>query len=247
MCPGGTEDVLPCLYSIFWPAFDPRSICIHKYWSCTPGRWGNKREGKEWVYQIWDRCRTWKENFPPLFSIPNVNHTASKRACLLAPRLDSFHQDSSPVGDLWMRAQKNRFMRSCCSPPGRCWLNNLNLEDFTQCCCTFGQKKAWEDSISETTHLSTLACENPETQGRSLGTAQGAWWRRTLEEWEWKPACNWKDRGTTGIQTLLTFGIWSTALVLQKRQAKLGEIQRGAVGGLRDRSDLAFQEIKHFS
>lgn len=117
LCLGGTEDVLSCLHSIFWSAFDPRSICIHKYWSCTPGRCRNKREGKEWVYQIWDRCRAWKENFLPLSSRPTVNHTASKRACLLALRLDSFHQDSSPVSDLWLRAQKNRFTRSSCSPP----------------------------------------------------------------------------------------------------------------------------------
>lgn len=118
--------------------------------------------------------------------------------------------------------------------PSRKVLNNLILEDFTQCSSSFGRKKAWEDSISQTTHLSTLPCENPERQGRSLGTVQGGWWRRTLEEWEWKPACNWKDRGTTGIQTLLTFGIWSTVLVLQKSQAKLEDIQRGAVGGLRE-------------
>lgn len=215
MCPGGTEDVLSSLHSIFWPAFDPRSICIHKYWNCTPGRWGKKREGKEWVYQIWDRCRAWKENFLPLSSSPTVNHTASKRACLLALGLESFCQESSPVSDLWLRAEIHEIILLSSVPPGRCWVNNLILEDFTQCCCYFGQKRA---CISETTHLSTLPYENPERWGRSLGTAQGGWWRRTLEEREWKSACNWKDQGTTDIQALLHIWNveWSTILVLQK-------------------------------
>lgn len=56
-----------------------------------------------------------KKSLLPLSS--NCKLHASKRACLLALRLDGFHHDSSPVSDLWLRAQKNRFMRSFCSPP----------------------------------------------------------------------------------------------------------------------------------
>lgn len=114
MCPGGTEDALSCLHSIFWPAFDPRSICIHKYLSRTPGRWGKERKGKEWVYQIWDRCGAWKAIiFLILSSSPTVNQPASKRACLLVFETDSFCQDS----DLQLRGQWNRFTGSSCSPP----------------------------------------------------------------------------------------------------------------------------------
>lgn len=138
MCPGGTEDALSCLHSFLWPAFDPRSIYIHKYLSHTPGRWGKERKGKEWVYQLWDRCRAWKEIFLLLSSSPTVNLPASKRACLLVFKMNGFCQDSSPVGDLLLRGQ---WILLPMMPPGRCWLNDLTLGDFTKCCCSF-----WEEN-----------------------------------------------------------------------------------------------------
>lgn len=45
MCPSGTEDALSCLHSFFWPAFDPRRICIINTWVIPLG--GEGRRGKE--------------------------------------------------------------------------------------------------------------------------------------------------------------------------------------------------------
>lgn len=77
-------------------------------------------------------------------------------------------------------------------PPERCWLHDLMLSDFTQCHCFFWEKKAWEWCIPETTYLSISPRESPARWGSRLGRAQAGWWKRTLEEWEWKSACNQK-------------------------------------------------------
>lgn len=67
------------------------------------------------------------------------------------------------------------------------------------------------------------------------------------EEGHWKNGNESQHvTGKRRVPQISRSGIWSTVLVLQNRQTKLGEIQRGAIGGPRYRSDFAFQEIKHF-